>query len=90
MSYSANFDTTVTPKKMPSKMATQRNETTEKVWREWAPNTDVYVNEGNLFTPYFQGGFYDASYNRLLGMKKKYDPNGSIFVLSGGERVLGL
>ncbi|KID82890.1 hypothetical protein MGU_09814 [Metarhizium guizhouense ARSEF 977] len=31
MSYSANFDTTVTPKKIPSKMATQRNKATEKV-----------------------------------------------------------
>jgi hypothetical protein len=53
MSYSANFDTTLTPNKMPSKMATQRNKTTEKVWRVWVPSTDVYVNEGNPFTLYF-------------------------------------
>ncbi|EFY91870.1 isoamyl alcohol oxidase, putative [Metarhizium acridum CQMa 102] len=83
MSYSATFDTTLTPKKMLSKTAAQLSNTTEKLWREWAPNTGAYMNEGNPFTPYFKKDFYGASYDRLLEIKKKYDPTESLFVLSG-------
>lgn len=83
MSYSATFDTRLTPNKMLSKMATQLNETTERLWREWAPNTGAYMNEGNPFAPSFKEDFYGAFYDRLLGIKKKYDPTASLFVLSG-------
>ncbi|KAJ5693172.1 hypothetical protein N7462_002595 [Penicillium macrosclerotiorum] len=55
----------------------------EPVWREWAPNTGSYMNEGNAFSSTWKHDFYGANYDRLLGIKQEYDPYESLFVYSG-------
>lgn len=53
------------------------------VWRKWAPDTGAYMNEANLFNGEWKHDFYGSSYDRLVGIKRMYDPNGVIFVRSG-------
>lgn len=55
----------------------------EKLWREWAPDSGSYMNEANPYNTHFKLDFYGANYERLLQIKQKYDPNQSLFVLSG-------
>ncbi|KAF7894776.1 uncharacterized protein EAF01_010226 [Botrytis porri] len=39
------------------------------------PGGGTYLNEGDPHQPNFQQNFYGLSYDRLLSIKKKYDPN---------------
>ncbi|KAL4940074.1 hypothetical protein BDV06DRAFT_230588 [Aspergillus oleicola] len=55
----------------------------EPVWREWAPDMGSYANEGNVFSSTWKEDFYGENYERLLRVKEKYDPNGSLFVWGG-------
>ncbi|KAL8878621.1 MAG: hypothetical protein Q9198_003606, partial [Flavoplaca austrocitrina] len=43
-----------------------------------APDSGVYVNEGDWNDPDWQQAFYGPNYAQLKSIKKKYDPN-SIF-----------
>lgn len=56
---------------------------TEKMWRKWSPDSGAYMNEANPFNKEFKKDFYGAGYARLQEVKRKYDPNESLFVLSG-------
>ncbi|KAM3065110.1 hypothetical protein ACMFMG_006131 [Clarireedia jacksonii] len=58
-------------------------ENTEAVWREWAPDTGAYMNEANPMNSQFKHDFYGTSYDRLVQIKRKYDPTYSMFVWSG-------
>ncbi|KAL4794253.1 hypothetical protein BDV19DRAFT_399438 [Aspergillus venezuelensis] len=58
-------------------------ENTEPIWREWAPDMGSYANEGNVFSSSWKEDFYGENYERLLGVKQKYDPNGSLFTWGG-------
>ncbi|CAG8060202.1 unnamed protein product [Penicillium olsonii] len=55
----------------------------EPVWRDWAPNTGAYMNEGNPFSSTWKKDFYGVNYDKLLTIKRKYDPSESLFVWSG-------
>lgn len=55
----------------------------EPVWREWAPNTGAYMNEGNPFSTTWKRDFYGDNYNQLLQIKRKYDPTESLFTWGG-------
>ncbi|KAF7592159.1 hypothetical protein BBP40_000646 [Aspergillus hancockii] len=55
----------------------------ESVWRKWAPNTGAYMNEANPFNSQWKHDFYGVYYDRLLEIKDKYDPSGSLYVLNG-------
>lgn len=55
----------------------------EPVWRKWAPNTGAYMNEGNPFSTTWKQDFYGENYERLLEIKRKYDPSESLFIWSG-------
>ncbi|KAL4812432.1 hypothetical protein BDW67DRAFT_178754 [Aspergillus spinulosporus] len=60
----------------------------EPVWREWTGEEGgSYANEGNVFSSTWKGDFYgprdSGIYEKLLHVKKKYDPNGSLFVWGG-------
>lgn len=57
--------------------------TQEPVWKEWAPESGAYMNEGNPFARSWKHDFYGENYDRLLEIKRKYDPTGSLFVWSG-------
>ena len=43
-----------------------------------APDSGVYLNEGDWRSPDWQTDFYGANYAKLKSIKNKYDPN-SIF-----------
>ncbi|RHZ67136.1 putative isoamyl alcohol oxidase [Aspergillus thermomutatus] len=57
--------------------------TIEPVWRRWAPDTGSYMNEGSAFSSTWKNDFYGENYDRLLAIKRKYDPNESLFIWSG-------
>ncbi|KAL4967031.1 putative isoamyl alcohol oxidase [Aspergillus stella-maris] len=56
---------------------------TEPIWREWAPDMGSYANEGNVFSTSWKKDFYGENYERLMGVKQRYDPNGSLFTWGG-------
>lgn len=58
-------------------------EVKEPMWREWSPNSGAYLNEGNPYTSDFQKAFYGDNYEKLLAIKKKYDPTETLYILSG-------
>ncbi|KAF2841763.1 FAD-binding domain-containing protein [Patellaria atrata CBS 101060] len=46
------------------------------------PGTGVYMNEGNWQQPGWQDVFYGSTYERLLQIKKRYDPEGVFYGLT--------
>ncbi|KAF2851300.1 FAD-binding domain-containing protein [Plenodomus tracheiphilus IPT5] len=72
-----------TPKKALENAAEWYEENREPVWREWAPGSGAYMNEANPFNKEFAKDFYGEGYEKLREVKRKYDPNESMFVLSG-------
>ncbi|KAL5042380.1 hypothetical protein BDW71DRAFT_211226 [Aspergillus fruticulosus] len=63
-------------------------ENIEPVWREWTGEEGgSYANEGNVFSRTWKEDFYGPKdsgiYERLLEVKRKYDPRGSLFVWGG-------
>lgn len=83
MSYSTTVDTSLKPSELFRQVSEDINENKETLWKEWAPNTGAYMNEANPFDPDFKNNFYGSSYDRLVEIKKKYDPTESLWVLSG-------
>ncbi|CBF80472.1 hypothetical protein AN8405.2 [Aspergillus nidulans FGSC A4] len=60
----------------------------EPVWRKWTGEEGgSYANEGNVFSSTWKEDFYgprdSGIYEKLLGIKKTYDPKGSLFVWGG-------
>jgi FAD/FMN-containing dehydrogenase len=51
--------------------------------RAVAPDAGTYVNECDYFQPDWQRAFWGANYSRLLGIKRRYDPEG-IFTVHHG------
>jgi FAD/FMN-containing dehydrogenase len=83
MSYGASVNATGDPSQSLKAGADWLEATKEPVWREWAPESGSYMNEGNAFTSNWKHDFYGENYDRLLEIKHKYDPTGSLFVWSG-------
>jgi FAD/FMN-containing dehydrogenase len=48
-----------------------------------APDTGAYVNECDYFQADWQRAFWGANYQRLLEVKRRYDPDGLFFVHHG-------
>ena len=42
----------------------------------------AYMNEGDFREPEWQRVFYGGNYNRLLEVKKRYDPEGMLYVVT--------
>ena len=80
---SATPSADVTPSAALSSAADWLEETKESLWREWAPDSGAYMNEGNPYNTAFKHDFYGANYDRLVQVKQKYDPTESLFVISG-------
>jgi hypothetical protein len=78
MSYSLTLDSTLTPAETLAKGARELNDSKEKLWQEWAPDTGAYMNEANPYNPHFKKDFYGTFYSRLLEVKEKYDPTESL------------
>jgi hypothetical protein len=55
-------------------------------WRAVAPASErggSYGNEAHAMAPDWQDDFYGAHYPRLLKIKKKYDPRGVFYAITG-------
>lgn len=46
------------------------------------PGGGAYLNEGNFRQPNFQQVFYGDNYDRLLSIKRMYDPNDLFYGLT--------
>ncbi|KAI0098725.1 hypothetical protein GGR51DRAFT_425905 [Nemania sp. FL0031] len=55
----------------------------EATFREWAPETGAYMNEANPFNSEWKHDFYGASYERLVRIKRQFDPTYTLSVWSG-------
>lgn len=80
---SASPSADVTPSAALSNAAEWIEDNKESLWREWAPDSGAYMNEGNPYNTEFKHDFYGSNYERLMQIKQKYDPSESLFVLSG-------
>ncbi|KAF2179557.1 FAD-binding domain-containing protein [Zopfia rhizophila CBS 207.26] len=83
ISTGASVDATAAPQDALAAAAAWVEQHKERVWHEWAPDTGAYMNEANCFSANWKQDFYGGNYDRLLEIKKKYDPSGSLFVVSG-------
>ncbi|KAJ5249814.1 hypothetical protein N7489_000224 [Penicillium chrysogenum] len=83
MAYGVSVNATGNPSQSLKAGAEWLNAALEPVWQKWAPESGSYMNEGNPFSSNWKHDFYGDNYNRLLEIKRKYDPQGSLFVWSG-------
>ncbi|KAJ5631142.1 FAD binding domain protein [Penicillium longicatenatum] len=83
MSYGASLNATADSREQLASGARWYEANLEPVWRNWAPRTGSYMNEGNAFSSTWKQDFYGENYDQLLKLKRKYDPSGSFFVWSG-------
>jgi hypothetical protein len=83
LSFGVPLDDTGVPSAEFKKAGEWAEEYRESVWRNWAPNTGAYMNEANPFNTNWKHDFYGEYYGRLLQIKDKYDPSGSLYVLNG-------
>ena len=51
--------------------------------RAVAGSSRAYVSESNFFEPDFQHSYWGNNYSRLAETKRRYDPNGLLFVHNG-------
>ncbi|KAF7186136.1 VAO-type flavoprotein oxidase [Pseudocercospora fuligena] len=73
-----------TPKEILEASANWLQQNKESLWREWAPEMGSYMNEGNPCSENWKEDFYGReNFERLLAVKRKFDPSESLFVLSG-------
>ncbi|KAF2683964.1 FAD-binding domain-containing protein [Lentithecium fluviatile CBS 122367] len=52
-------------------------------WRDITPGSGAYMNEGDMQEPDWKDSFYGSNYPRLLQVKKKWDPYGVFWAISG-------
>ncbi|KAJ9315208.1 CAZyme family AA7 [Paecilomyces variotii] len=83
MTYGAPINATADAAKALATGAEWYETTIEPVWRNWTPAGGSYMNEGNVFSSTWKQDFYGENYDRLLEIKRKYDPSESLFVWGG-------
>ncbi|KAJ5697725.1 hypothetical protein N7488_011409 [Penicillium malachiteum] len=83
MSFGASYNSTLEPSEGIADQADWIEQNLEPVWRNWAPDSGSYMNEGNVFSSTWKQDFYGVNYDRLLDIKNKYDPSGTLFVWAG-------
>ncbi|KAF2193092.1 FAD binding domain-containing protein [Zopfia rhizophila CBS 207.26] len=52
-------------------------------WRDITPGSGSYINEGDAQEPDWKDSFYGSNYPRLLRIKKRWDPWGIFYAVSG-------
>ncbi|KAK0472774.1 FAD-binding domain-containing protein [Armillaria novae-zelandiae] len=45
------------------------------VLRDFTPTSGAYLNEADVYEPNYEASFWGAHYDRLVSIKKKYDPD---------------
>ncbi|KAL1609949.1 hypothetical protein SLS60_001614 [Paraconiothyrium brasiliense] len=78
---SASYGPERTPDEMIASHA-RLNEYAQK-WRDATPGSGAYMNEADTEEPNFQDSFYGSNYKRLLGIKRKRDPWGVFYAVTG-------
>ncbi|EKG19803.1 FAD linked oxidase [Macrophomina phaseolina MS6] len=79
----ADMDNSKNPKQVLADAADWMEDVKEAMWREWSPEMGAYMNEANPYNSEWKHDFYGAAYERLLEIKRKYDPTESMYVLNG-------
>jgi hypothetical protein len=51
-------------------------------WRDASPGSGAYMNEADVEEPDFQDSFYGRGYERLLEVKRKWDPWGVFYAVT--------
>ncbi|KAH4071961.1 hypothetical protein HBI24_061240 [Parastagonospora nodorum] len=51
-------------------------------WRDASPGSGAYMNEADVQEPDFQHSLYGANYDRLLRVKRKWDPWGVFYAVT--------
>lgn len=51
-------------------------------WRDITPGSGSYINEGDAQEPDWKGAFFGANYERLRGVKERWDPEGVFWALN--------
>jgi hypothetical protein len=54
-----------------------------QTWRDITPGSGAYMNEGDMQEPDWKSSFYGTNYPRLLEVKRKWDPYGVFWAISG-------
>ncbi|KAL1608533.1 hypothetical protein SLS60_003475 [Paraconiothyrium brasiliense] len=54
-----------------------------QLWRDITPEGGAYMNEGDMQDSEWKETFYGDNYERLLLVKKRWDPEGLFWVISG-------
>ena len=83
MAYGGSVNTTMHPAEAIEAAARWYENTLEPVWRNWAPDTGAYMNEGNPLSSTWKRDFYGKNYQRLMDIKLRYDPSESLYIRSG-------
>lgn len=83
MAGGADFPPDLAPQQQLQRAGDWTEATKEAMWRRWAPDSGAYMNEANPLNTNFQHDYYGSNYPRLLQIKEKYDPNMTLYVLSG-------
>ncbi|KAJ7591558.1 FAD-binding domain-containing protein [Mycena floridula] len=53
----------------------QKLHTTMDILRKVSPDSGAYINESDVYEPDFTKSFWGKNYDRLVSLKRKYDPN---------------
>jgi FAD/FMN-containing dehydrogenase len=83
MAGGADFSPDLAPQQQLQRAGDWTEATKEAMWRRWAPESGAYMNEANPLNSNFQHDYYGSNYPRLSQIKEKYDPNMTLYVLSG-------
>lgn len=83
MAGGADFPSDLSPQEQLKAGGDWTEATKEEMWRKWAPESGAYMNEANPLNTHFAHDYYGSNYARLLQIKEKYDPNMTLYVLSG-------
>src|SRR5262249_4721033 len=67
------------PKRAEAETAKAKVAAAMKVIRDATPGAGSYVNETDYFEPNWQQEFWGSNYERLLEIKRKYDPEGLFY-----------
>ncbi|EPQ60158.1 FAD-binding domain-containing protein [Gloeophyllum trabeum ATCC 11539] len=78
------FDSTLEEKKA----AYQAGNDIVKTFRAIAPDSGAYMNEGLVYEPDYQQSYWGSNYDRLLSIKKKYDPFGILDCWQCGKCIV--
>ncbi|KAK4501696.1 hypothetical protein PRZ48_007505 [Zasmidium cellare] len=68
-----------------SQMVANANKMTDEfvpLLKEISPGSGTYINEADFQDPDFKEDYYGVNYDRLLRIKRKYDPNHTFYALT--------